>query len=43
MSRKETIIKDVAGYSSAHYLTQGIGFVTAFLMRRFLVLSRKRR
>ena len=35
-SRKESIIKDTASYSLFHYLTQGIGFVTAFLVRKFL-------
>jgi O-antigen/teichoic acid export membrane protein len=33
---REKIIKDTAKYSSAYYLTQGIGFITATAMRRFL-------
>ncbi len=35
-SLKERIIKDTAKYSIAQYASQGIGFVTAIFLRRFL-------
>jgi O-antigen/teichoic acid export membrane protein len=36
MNRKETIIKDTTKYSFAQYTSQGIGFIIAIAMRRFI-------
>ncbi len=36
MTIKEKILKDVFKYTSARYISQGIGFFTAILLRRFL-------